>query len=102
VLLKEPEYCSNCSSEVEGMECTYTFQIRFCPNDDYHVIKTDDACDFVCLHSFLMGGIGYHVCKTDEMLHDKIDTICKMTGLGAETVKCWSSKRRIKTPEWEG
>lgn len=97
IVLEEPEYCEQCRGNTPSKSLSYTFQIRFNPDDDYHVARTSDAYDFVCLHSFLMGGIGYHAYRDDEMLHDKIDTISKMTGLGADTVKQWSSKRWLKT-----
>ena len=89
VLMKEPEYCESCLKNEEYKEQCYIFKIRFNPDDEYHIARTNDLYDFVCLQAFLMGGVGYHAKREDEMLHDKIDTINKMTGLGADTVAKW-------------
>ena len=103
LLLREPEYCENCRQIKSDSEQGYDFQIRLTHDGDYHLVTTNDSYDFVCLHSFLMGGIGYHANRTDEMLHDKIDTINKMTGLGVQTVLEWLKNHKAKKRDiWNG
>jgi hypothetical protein len=96
VLLDEREYCRYCKNDSEKKP-ELVFMIRFNQNENYHKAQSNDYYDYDCVQCFLKGN-KYYIGKQrmGETLHDHIDRIYRMTGLGADTVAQWARERREK------
>ena len=89
VILDESEYCQYCNSDGKIDEPMAILKIRFDKNDDYHTARADFK-DFRYLCAFLIGRdhiLNYR--DATESLHESIDIIHKMTGLGSVEYKKW-------------
>jgi len=84
VILDKTEYCPNCSKKTI-FEPKLIFKIRFSNNTDYHIVKTNIVNEYKCLLAFLSNQDKYKGDYGREFpLHDNIDIIQKMTGLGED------------------
>jgi predicted Rdx family selenoprotein len=92
IQLDESEYCQYCSKNSDTTDPKPVIKIRFCAADNYHTVRADWH-DIKCLQAFLKG-VDHFTGAYDEtiVLHENIDIICKVTGLGGETVKAWLAR----------
>lgn len=73
------------SIEKQRTITTLTFKIKFSDKDDYHIVNSDIESDYDILVAFLKGAeirTSFHGATIP--LHDDIDVIKKMTGLGRD------------------
>jgi len=108
VLLDGRDYCQYCKTpEPEGHNeygfirkhkvNGFVFMIRFNDNKDYHVVKTSNIDNYRCLKTFLINDDNFKGSYGQTcVLHENIDIIHKMTGLGAETVIEWSKSHKYR------
>ena len=97
VELDEREFCQYCREITDYPKPRPVFKIRFNENDDYHTLSAELSY-FKYLEAFLKGGDHFEGERGDTMtLHENIDIISKMTGLGEDTAKAWLNrpKRRV-------
>jgi len=96
VFLDEREYCEYCSEQRDESDRYWIkegliLNIRFDSEKPYHQVKSISIPNYLCLSSFLLGKDTF--CGTrDEVysLHDNIDIVCKMTGLGKAIINEWA------------
>ena len=87
VLLDEHEYCEYCSNSIERSRTN--LKIRFDKNDEYHVVRPS-LIGYEYLKTFLLGG-DHFISNQDFTitLHENINSIYEMTGLGEDIMKSW-------------
>ncbi|MBP1630813.1 MAG: hypothetical protein H6Q15_1706 [Bacteroidetes bacterium] len=84
VVLEQKEFCKYCSGRIFLNNASFVFKIRFSENSDYHVVKSDISGDYSCLFHFLLFRKTFVVNSRRYTIHDNIDIIQKMTGLGSD------------------
>ena len=92
VKLDEREYCDSCKGEEYISNPRPTLSIKFRIDDDYHTTRVDiEHLEY--LETFLQGGdnlLDYY--DYTVKLHDNIDILSKITGLGEITARDWLEK----------
>lgn len=84
VVLEQKEYCKYCSGRIFLNNASFVFKIRFSENSDYHIVKSSILGDYICLWRFLLYKKTYIQDRTGYTIHDNVDIIQKMTGLGSD------------------
>lgn len=84
VVLDKTEFCPHCSGKsIDRPE--YIFKMRFSSNADYHIARSNIASDYQCVLDFILGNeIFQRENESESAIHDNIDIIQKMTGLGKD------------------
>ncbi len=97
VVLDKTEYCQHCNKEAIE-DPAPVFKIRFSPQSEYHEEKSGIINEYKCLLAFLKGRKKY-IDRTDEehAIHDNIEIIQKMTGLG-ENLEIEQQLKQRKSP----
>ena len=103
--LDEREYCEYCSERKYTKEDSWVkeglvFNVRFCPEQPYHQVRTIRESYYSCLSAFLLG----NDCFEGEQgrsfsMYDNIDVVCKMTGLGKSLLDKWLKARKSEFPD---
>ena len=82
VVLDKTEFCEHCSKRII-LNPELIFKIRFSDNGDYHEVRSNIQNEYQCLLEFILGNDKYQGDYGEEIaLHDNIEIIQKMTGLG--------------------
>jgi len=106
VWLDEREYCDYCSVSKELKKDVWlkeglVFNIRFSAEQQYHQVQTIRISDFLCLHAFLLGKDYFEGERNQSYsIHDNIDLIHKMTGLGESLLEKWIHEREVECDEY--
>jgi len=81
VILDEQELCDKCSKNNKIRNPQLIFKIRFSPDADYHVAKSNIAGDYLCVLEFFKGKDFYNGSYDEtEPLHNNIEVLQKMLG----------------------
>jgi len=84
VVLDKRKFCPNCSKK-EIQNPKLLFKIRYSPQADYHIVKSNIIYEYQCLLAFLSNKKKFKGEQGWEFaLHDNIPIIQKMTGLGKD------------------
>jgi len=84
VSLEQKEYCKYCTHRVFIKEPTLVFKIRFSDSSDYHIAQSSVLSDYSCLQEFLLNRKTFLDNRSIKTIHDNVDIIQKMTGLGSD------------------
>lgn len=93
VLLDETEFCDVCNGK-KVSNPILIFKIRFSENSNYHLAHSNFLFGYNCLFQFLLGNEKFIADReVEKTIHDNIDIIQKMTGLGSDII---TSKPKTK------